>query len=247
MMKMTVKDRNRWEQYTTIKSHISNEYMRNSSHSTLIVNGTLVDPWYYSCYADEDSQTVDSPDTKLGPSIAPDTFSQPPDNMLTKISVSLQDDRAGYGRHAANIPIAWFHQNAGFEEYYSQMYRIITHTETLLIQQLLYLESKNRCICTWISIMKLARCSIRKDLLPTIRLSVIWIYDLQPQMWCSWNAAMTKWMDMILEWLDKPLGIEPYIVHANYLMGDDKKASFMKTIFAISIMIGWFLWMKRQI
>lgn len=49
---------------------------------------------------------------------------------------------AGYEKHAATIPSSWFHQevDAGFEEYYTKKYRIITHAKTLIVQQLLYLD-----------------------------------------------------------------------------------------------------------
>lgn len=49
---------------------------------------------------------------------------------------------AGYEKHATTLPSNWFHSEieAGFEEYYSKKYRIITHAKTLIVQQLLYLD-----------------------------------------------------------------------------------------------------------
>jgi hypothetical protein len=49
---------------------------------------------------------------------------------------------AGYGDQASLIPDVWFHQQveAEFKTYFSEEYRIITHSKTLVVQQLLYLD-----------------------------------------------------------------------------------------------------------
>ncbi|KAI9348323.1 nucleotide-diphospho-sugar transferase-domain-containing protein [Pilaira anomala] len=49
---------------------------------------------------------------------------------------------SGYGDRASLIPDVWFHQEveAEFKTYFSQEYRVITHSKTLVVQQLLYLE-----------------------------------------------------------------------------------------------------------
>ncbi|OBZ83616.1 UDP-galactose:fucoside alpha-3-galactosyltransferase [Choanephora cucurbitarum] len=49
---------------------------------------------------------------------------------------------AGYSRHASMIPDIWFHTQveADFKTYFSKEYRIITHSKTLVVQQLLYLD-----------------------------------------------------------------------------------------------------------
>jgi hypothetical protein len=49
---------------------------------------------------------------------------------------------AGYGDKASQIPDSWFHTQveAGFEDYYSTKYRAITHSKTLVVQRLLYLD-----------------------------------------------------------------------------------------------------------
>ncbi|KAI7889407.1 nucleotide-diphospho-sugar transferase-domain-containing protein [Mucor mucedo] len=49
---------------------------------------------------------------------------------------------AGYGDRASLIPEVWFHQQveADFKTYFSQEYRVITHSKTLVVQQLLYLD-----------------------------------------------------------------------------------------------------------
>jgi hypothetical protein len=49
---------------------------------------------------------------------------------------------AGYGDRASLIPDVWFHQQveADFKTYFSEEYRIITHSKTLVVQQLLYLN-----------------------------------------------------------------------------------------------------------
>lgn len=49
---------------------------------------------------------------------------------------------AGYGDRASLIPDIWFHQQveADFKTYFSQEYRVITHSKTLVVQQLLYLD-----------------------------------------------------------------------------------------------------------
>lgn len=49
---------------------------------------------------------------------------------------------SGYGDRASLIPDVWFHQEveAEFKTYFSQAYRVITHSKTLVVQQLLYLE-----------------------------------------------------------------------------------------------------------
>ncbi|GAA5802617.1 nucleotide-diphospho-sugar transferase-domain-containing protein [Helicostylum pulchrum] len=48
----------------------------------------------------------------------------------------------GYGDRASLIPDIWFHQQveAEFKTYFSQEYRVITHSKTLVVQQLLYLD-----------------------------------------------------------------------------------------------------------
>ncbi|KAI8073523.1 nucleotide-diphospho-sugar transferase-domain-containing protein [Gilbertella persicaria] len=50
--------------------------------------------------------------------------------------------KAGYGQHASMIPDIWFHQQveADFKTYFSKEYRVITHSKTLVVQQLLYLD-----------------------------------------------------------------------------------------------------------
>lgn len=49
---------------------------------------------------------------------------------------------AGYGDRASLIPDVWFHQQveSEFKTYFSQEYRVITHSKTLVVQQLLYLD-----------------------------------------------------------------------------------------------------------
>lgn len=49
---------------------------------------------------------------------------------------------AGYGDRASLIPDIWFHEQveADFKTYFSEEYRIITHSKTLVVQQLLYLD-----------------------------------------------------------------------------------------------------------
>jgi hypothetical protein len=49
---------------------------------------------------------------------------------------------AGYGNRASLIPDVWFHQEveADFKTYFSEEYRIITHSKSLVVQQLLYLD-----------------------------------------------------------------------------------------------------------
>lgn len=49
---------------------------------------------------------------------------------------------AGFGDRASLIPDIWFHQQveADFKTYFSQEYRAITHSKTLVVQQLLYLD-----------------------------------------------------------------------------------------------------------
>lgn len=48
----------------------------------------------------------------------------------------------GYGNRASLIPDIWFHQQveSDFKTYFSQEYRVITHSKTLVVQQLLYLD-----------------------------------------------------------------------------------------------------------
>jgi hypothetical protein len=48
----------------------------------------------------------------------------------------------GYENRASLIPEIWFHQQveSDFKTYFSQEYRIITHSKTLVVQQLLYLN-----------------------------------------------------------------------------------------------------------
>ncbi|KAI9478539.1 MAG: nucleotide-diphospho-sugar transferase-domain-containing protein [Benjaminiella poitrasii] len=48
----------------------------------------------------------------------------------------------GYGKRATLIPDIWYHQHveSDFKTYFSQEYRIITHSKTLVVQQLLYLD-----------------------------------------------------------------------------------------------------------
>ncbi|CAO3578597.1 unnamed protein product [Absidia cylindrospora] len=283
-------------------------------------------PWYCSCYADEDSRTVDSPDTtKLGPSIVPDTFSQPPNDMLAKINANLHDNRvliiatanygmrdhvynwieslkrtnedkflilclddqlfthlvqAGYERNAATIPNTWLHQkiDAGFEEYYTQMYRIITHAKTLVVQQLLYLDINvlfSDVDIVWLKprireqmymyldmrnethVVFQQEGSDQKNVnsgfyimrpsekMKRLLAATIYIGDQNDKL--TQQGALNKalgYLDLrltssdvvfldVLQWPNgwiyfsngwtKSLGIEPYIVHANYLVGDDKK------------------------
>ncbi|KAG2219572.1 hypothetical protein INT45_002530 [Circinella minor] len=49
---------------------------------------------------------------------------------------------AGYEENAATIPASWLDLDvaAGFEDYFSPKYRIITHAKTLVVQRLLYLD-----------------------------------------------------------------------------------------------------------
>lgn len=49
---------------------------------------------------------------------------------------------AGYEDRASLIPDIWFHQQveAEFKTYFTQEYRVITHSKTLVVQQLLYLD-----------------------------------------------------------------------------------------------------------
>ena len=49
---------------------------------------------------------------------------------------------AGYGDRASLIPDLWYHSHveADFKTYFSQEYRVITHSKTLVVQQLLYLD-----------------------------------------------------------------------------------------------------------
>lgn len=180
-------------QYTTTKSRVPSDYMEEQQQSFQSdSNANPTDPWYCSCYSDTDTEDAslslgEDASAGLGPSIVPDTFSQPPDDMLNKINDNLQENRVlivaaanygmrdhvynwiaslkrtnepkflilclddqlyqhlaqtGYEQHAATIPDTWLHQkiDAGFEEYYTQKYRIITHAKTLVVQQLLYLD-----------------------------------------------------------------------------------------------------------
>ncbi|KAI9311430.1 nucleotide-diphospho-sugar transferase-domain-containing protein [Dichotomocladium elegans] len=67
----------------------------------------------------------------------------------TKFLVFCLDDKlyehlvsAGYGEHATTIPDEWFHQAVAseFEDYWSPLYKAITHSKTLVVQRLLYLD-----------------------------------------------------------------------------------------------------------
>ncbi|ORZ18887.1 nucleotide-diphospho-sugar transferase-domain-containing protein [Absidia repens] len=287
------------------------------------------DPWYCSCYNDNDNelqqQAALPEDGDLGPSIVPDTFSQPPDDLLQKINDNLQDHRVlivatanygmrdhvynwieslkrtnedkflilclddklydhlvltGYERNVATIPSTWLHQkiDAGFEEYYTQMYRVITHAKTLVVQQLLYLDIN--VLFSDVDIVWL-KPRIREQLYMYLdmrsethvvfqqegsdqkninsgfyimrpsekmkRLLAATIYFGDQNDKLTQQGALNKALGYlnlrltssdvilldVLQWPNgwiyfsnnwtKSLGIEPYIVHANYLVGEDKK------------------------
>lgn len=50
---------------------------------------------------------------------------------------------AGYQDHATQVPENWFHDPSSpeFEDYFSPRYRAITHAKTIIVQQLLYLNT----------------------------------------------------------------------------------------------------------
>ncbi|KAI9313289.1 nucleotide-diphospho-sugar transferase-domain-containing protein [Dichotomocladium elegans] len=187
---------------------------------------------------------------------------------------------AGFEAHAAKIPESWFHDDveAGFEEYYSAKYRIITHAKTLIVQQLLYLDITvlfsdvdivwlrprlREYIHTFLQIRGATQAVFQQEgsdqrninsgfymIRPTEitkRLMAETIYladtdkDLTQQ--AAMNIALSH-LDLdlrstgvvLLDILHFPNGfiyfennwcnnhgIEPYIVHANYLVGKDKR------------------------
>ncbi|ORZ01663.1 nucleotide-diphospho-sugar transferase-domain-containing protein [Syncephalastrum racemosum] len=187
---------------------------------------------------------------------------------------------AGYEKNAATIPENWFHQevDAGFEEYYSKKYRIITHAKTLIVQQLLYLDVTvlfsdvdivwlrprlREFIYTFLDIREETHVAFQQegsdqkvinsgfymmrpsDVTKRLLAETIYLGDTNEAM--TQQGAMNEALnhvDMDLrstavtlldvlhfpngyiyfenDWCDKH-GVDPFIVHANYLVGDDKR------------------------
>ncbi|KAI9303596.1 nucleotide-diphospho-sugar transferase-domain-containing protein [Cunninghamella echinulata] len=187
---------------------------------------------------------------------------------------------SGYEQHAATIPDTWIHQpiEAGFEEYYSQKYRIITHAKTLVVQQLLYLDINvifsdvdvvwlkpriREYLYTFLEIRETTDVVFQQEgseqkevntgfyiMRPTDnmkRLLAATIYLGDQDKGLTQQGALNKALDyMNLQFKVSPVvlldvlhwpngwiyfsnnwnnihGIDPYIIHANYLVGEDKK------------------------
>ncbi|KAI8067925.1 nucleotide-diphospho-sugar transferase-domain-containing protein [Gongronella butleri] len=187
---------------------------------------------------------------------------------------------AGFGNHAAKIPDTWLHQQieAGFEEYYSQKYRVITHAKTLVVQQLLYLDIN--VLFSDVDIVWLkprireylhTLLAIRDDTQvifqqegaeqkevnsgfyimrpsePMKRLLASTIYLADQDSGLTQQGALNRALDAldlrmrttavvlldVLQWPNGYIyfennwnnahGVDPYIIHANYLIGDAKK------------------------
>ncbi|KAI8336755.1 nucleotide-diphospho-sugar transferase-domain-containing protein [Chlamydoabsidia padenii] len=186
----------------------------------------------------------------------------------------------GYEQHAATIPDTWLHQkiDAGFEEYYTQKYRIITHAKTLVVQQLLYLDINvlfSDVDIVWLKPRIREQMYLFLDMRSEThvvfqqegsdqknvnsgfyimrpsekmkRLLAATIYFGDQNSDLTQQGALNKamgYLDLrltssdvilldVLHWPNgwiyftnrytKSLGIEPYVVHANYLVGEDKK------------------------
>ncbi|KAI9469298.1 nucleotide-diphospho-sugar transferase-domain-containing protein [Zychaea mexicana] len=187
---------------------------------------------------------------------------------------------AGYEKNAATIPDNWFHDQveAGFEEYYSKKYRIITHAKTLIVQQLLYLDvtvlfsdvdivwlrpRMREFIHTFFQMRGQTHVAYQQegsdqrvvnsgfymmrpsDVTKRLLAETIYLGDTNKDytQQGAMNAALDH-VDMnlrstnvvLLDVLHFPNGyvffenqwpqqhgVEPYMVHANYLVGDDKK------------------------
>ncbi|KAI9276983.1 nucleotide-diphospho-sugar transferase-domain-containing protein [Phascolomyces articulosus] len=187
---------------------------------------------------------------------------------------------AGYEKNAVTIPESWFHDEveAGFEEYYSKKYRIITHAKTLIVQQLLYLDvtvlfsdvdivwlrpRMREFIHTFLQIRGQTHVAYQQegtdqrvvnsgfymmkptDITKRLLAETIYLGDTNKDytQQGAMNAALDH-VDMNLrsthvvlldvlhfpngyvffdnQWPQKH-GVEPYMVHANYLVGNDKK------------------------
>ncbi|KAF7732326.1 hypothetical protein EC973_005222 [Apophysomyces ossiformis] len=187
---------------------------------------------------------------------------------------------AGYGAHASQVPVSWLHQDveAGFEEYYSVKYRVITGAKTWVVQQLLYLDVTvffsdvdivwmrprlREYVHTLMDIRPETHVLFQQegvdqkivnsgfymmrptDTMKRLLAHTIYLQDNHPTMTqqAAMNAALDH-MDMdirtssvvLLDVLHFPNGfvyfthdlprrhgIEPFVVHANYLVGDDKR------------------------
>ncbi|KAG0175002.1 hypothetical protein DFQ28_003416 [Apophysomyces sp. BC1034] len=187
---------------------------------------------------------------------------------------------AGYGTHASPIPVSWLHQDveAGFEEYYSAKYRVITGAKTWVVQQLLYLDITvffsdvdvvwmrprlREFVYTFLDIRPETHVLFQQEgvdqrvvnsgfymmrpenTMKRLLAHTIYLQDNNPTMTqqAAMNSALNH-MDMdirtssvvLLDVLHFPNGfvyfthdlprrhgIEPFVVHANYLVGDDKR------------------------
>ncbi|KAI8331117.1 nucleotide-diphospho-sugar transferase-domain-containing protein [Blakeslea trispora] len=192
---------------------------------------------------------------------------------------------AGYGRHASMIPDIWFHTQveADFKTYFSKEYRIITHSKTLVVQQLLYLDINvffsdvdiiwlRPNIVDYVSTLLemrqethvlfqqegmnqqevnsgfyLMRPSLEMKRLLAETIAIQDANDAKTQQGAM-NMALDKLnLDLrtgsvvLLDVLHFPNGfvyfthdlpnkhgIQPFIIHANYLVGEEKKAKLME-------------------
>ncbi|KAI8875666.1 glycosyltransferase family 77 protein [Backusella circina FSU 941] len=205
----------------------------------------------------------------------------------TKFLIFCLDDKlfqhlklSGYEQQATYIPDSWFHQEVeeGFELYYSKKYRVITHSKTLVVQQLLYQNinvffsdvdivwTRSRMVefvYTFLNIREETHVLFQtegmdqkvinsgfylmrpSDEMKRLLVKTIQIQDTDEAMTQqgAMNAALSMLnMDVrsgtvvLLDVLHFPNGfvyfendlpnkhgIQPFIVHANYLVGDDKK------------------------
>ncbi|KAI8145052.1 nucleotide-diphospho-sugar transferase-domain-containing protein [Fennellomyces sp. T-0311] len=187
---------------------------------------------------------------------------------------------AGYKDHAVTIPESWFHDEieAGFEEYYSKKYRIITHAKTLIVQQLLYMDitvlfsdvdivwlrpRMREFVHTFLQIRGATHAAFQQegtdqrvvnsgfymmkptDTMKRLLAETIYLGDTNKDytQQGAMNAALDhvnlnlRYTNVVLldvlhfpngyvyfdqKWPERR-GVEPFMVHANYLVGDDKK------------------------
>ncbi|KAK4519661.1 uncharacterized protein ATC70_009898 [Mucor velutinosus] len=195
---------------------------------------------------------------------------------------------AGYSDRASLIPDVWFHQQveADFKTYFSKEYRIITHSKTLVVQQLLYLDVAVfftdvdivwlrprlvEYVNTLLQIRPETHVLFQQEgfnqqeinsgfylMRPTVEMKRLLAETIQIQ---DSNDAKTQQgaMNAALDHLNMDLrtssvvlldvlhfpngfvyydhdlpnkhGIKPFMVHANYLVGEDKKTKLMESNF----------------